>query len=340
MTFQINIVDNEASEPVLSFYNETTTANEHEYEAIYIVVDGDIHLGDVGGVAPTFTWEIVQGSSNAAIIDEAEHTGSYDDHAIDLSGDVTFNETDRINIDGNGNRQAKVIYYRAANDSRSEPEEQLEIRFKSASNTHCAITGGTHATHIHKITDHDINGVCDYGDCYPEPYFSSATATKNETGTSGNIGHTFTINLNGITEIVPSTLNINLSKTLIIGKTLRNGEYFYIGKNGNFIKSNQLNETINIPSVFGEFRIEEYIDLQNILSENEVDLQNIEKYFYYKNKRWDLLFSNKLTLMLPSQNVAKSIKIYKKLLDSDNLINKKIIDLRITNQIILTNYNE
>jgi len=137
-----------------------------------------------------------------------------------------------------------------------------------------------------------------------------------------------------------STININLSKTLIIGKTLRNGEYFYIGKNGNFIESNQLNETINIPSVFGEFRIEEYIDLQNILSENEVDLQNIEKYFYFKNKRWDLLFSNKLTLMLPSQNVAKSIKIYKKLLDSDNLMNKKIIDLRITNQIILTNYNE
>ena len=44
--------------------------------------------------------------------------------------------------------------------------------------------------------------------------------------------------------------------------------------------------------------------------------------------------------MLPSQNLAKSIKIYKRLLDSDNLINKKIIDLRITNQIILTNNNE
>ena len=143
-----------------------------------------------------------------------------------------------------------------------------------------------------------------------------------------------------VNKVIPSTININLSKTLIIGKTLRNGEYYYIGKNGNFIKSNQLNETINIPSVFGEFRIEEYIDLQNILSENEVDVQKIKKYFYYKNKRWDLLFSNKLTLMLPSQNVAKSIKIYKKLLDSDNLINKKIIDLRITNQIILTNYNE
>ncbi len=143
-----------------------------------------------------------------------------------------------------------------------------------------------------------------------------------------------------VKKVIPSTIKINLSKTLIIGKTLRNGEYFYIGKNGNFIKSNQLNETINIPLVFGEFTIEEFINLQNILNENEMDVQNIEKYFYYKNKRWDLLFSNKLTLMLPSQNLAKSIKIYKKLLDSDNLINKKIVDLRITNQIIITNHNE
>ena len=143
-----------------------------------------------------------------------------------------------------------------------------------------------------------------------------------------------------VNKVIPSTIEINLSKTPIIGRTFRNGEYFYIGKNGNFIKSNQLNDIINIPLVYGEFTIEEFIDLQNILNENEMDLQNIEKYFYYKNKRWDILFSNKLTLMLPSQNVAKSIKIYKKLLDTGKLINKKIIDLRVTNQIILTNNNE
>ncbi len=143
-----------------------------------------------------------------------------------------------------------------------------------------------------------------------------------------------------VKKVIPSTIKINLSKTHVIGKTLRYGEYFYIGKNGNFIKSNQLNEIINIPLIFGEFTIKEYLDLQSTLNENKVDVQNIEKYFYYKNKRWDLLFSNKLKLMLPSQNVTKSIKIYKKLLDSDILINKKIIDLRITNQIILTNYNE
>ena len=69
---------------------------------------------------------------------------------------------------------------------------------------------------------------------------------------------------------------------------------------------------------------------------NAESLANFTFEYYEKNDQ----YSNKSTLMLPSQNVVKSIKIYKKLLDSDNLINKKIIDLRITNQIILTNNNE
>ena len=114
-----------------------------------------------------------------------------------------------------------------------------------------------------------------------------------------------------VNKVIPSSININISKTPILGKTIIKGKKFYIGKNGNFIKSNQLKEIINIPLVFGDFTIEEYIDLQNILNENEVDVQNIKKYFYYKNKRWDLLFSNESTLKLPSQNVEKSIKIYK-----------------------------
>ena len=212
-TAKIYIEDNEASEPVLTFYQETTTANEHDDLWIYIVVDGDIGVGNVAGVSPTFTWEIVDGSSNAAIVDEAEHSGSYIDHSSSTTGDITFDENSYHNVGGNGNRQATRLYYRSYNDSRSEPEEQLEIRFKAASNTHCVITGGTYATHIHKITDYDWNQICAYGDCYPEPYFTNATRSVNESGTSGNISHTFTINLNGLTEIVPSTLNITVATT-------------------------------------------------------------------------------------------------------------------------------
>ena len=70
---------------------------------------------------------------------------------------------------------------------------------------------------------------------------------------------------------------------------------------------------------------------------HELEIFKIEEYYYYKNKRWDLLFSNGLKLKLPSENIDEAIKFYKKLLENDNLINTKIVDLRVTNQIILTN---
>ena len=59
----------------------------------------------------------------------------------------------------------------------------------------------------------------------------------------------------------------------------------------------------------------------------KLDNNKIEKYFYYENKRWDILFFNGLTLKLPSKNIEKSVIIYKQLFYNDSLVNKKIVDL-------------
>ena len=143
-----------------------------------------------------------------------------------------------------------------------------------------------------------------------------------------------------VKKIFPSSININLSMTTIIGKTFLNGEEFYIGKNGKFINSNQFFEKYKTATVYGKFEVKEFLNLYNILNSQKLEINEIDYYYYFKNRRWDLVFSNGLILKLPSKNKINSIKIYKKLLDSDNLINKKIIDLRITNQIILTNNEE
>ena len=143
-----------------------------------------------------------------------------------------------------------------------------------------------------------------------------------------------------VNKIIPSTININLSKTAILGKTFIDGENFFIGKNGKFINSNQLMEKNKVPEIFGDFKINEFLNLQKILNIHDLEVKKIEKYYYFKNKRWDLLFSDGLRLMLPSKDVEKSIKIFKEMYISNNLINTKIIDLRVNNQIILTNKNE
>ena len=143
-----------------------------------------------------------------------------------------------------------------------------------------------------------------------------------------------------VNKVFPSTININLTKTNILGKTIRNGKNFYIGQNGKFINSEQLLEKNITTNVFGDFNTDEFLKLQKILKNHQVNFKKIENYFYFKNKRWDLLFSNGVTLKLPSKNIEKSLQIYKQLSNNGNLINTKIIDLRVHNQIVLTNKNE
>ena len=143
-----------------------------------------------------------------------------------------------------------------------------------------------------------------------------------------------------VKKIIPSTINLNLSKTSILGRTFINGEEFYIGKNGKFINSNQINQKYNTPTVFGEFQIKEFLKLYNILNNQQLKINSVEQYYFFKNRRWDLVFSDGLILKLPSKNIINSIKIYKKLLDSGNLKNTKIIDLRVIDQIIVTNKND
>tara|TARA_B100000989_G_C19421062_1_gene418648 strand:+ start:90 stop:785 length:696 start_codon:yes stop_codon:yes gene_type:complete len=143
-----------------------------------------------------------------------------------------------------------------------------------------------------------------------------------------------------VNKIIPSSININLSKTSILGETQINGKRSYIGKNGKFINVNQVSQPNNIPIVFGDFNVKDYINLIKILKKYKLDIRNIDNFYYYKNNRWDLQFSNGLTLMLPSNKLEDSIKIYKLLLKEGNLLNTKIVDLRVKDQIILTSNNE
>ena len=149
----------------------------------------------------------------------------------------------------------------------------------------------------------------------------------------------FLENIN-VNKIIPSSINFNLSKTSILGKTLINGKKFYIGKNGKLINSEQITETKDLPRVFGKFKVEKYLNLLDILNKYNLDTKNIEKFYYFKNKRWDLVFSNGTIVKLPSKNLEVSLKIYKNLQNGKNFKNTKIIDLRVKDQIILTNKND
>ncbi len=139
-----------------------------------------------------------------------------------------------------------------------------------------------------------------------------------------------------VKKIFPSKLEVNLKKTKFLGTTIIDGRKYYIGSNGMFTKSDQINNENNLPLVFGNFQINDFLELQNNLKKQNINLNQIDKYFFYKNKRWDLQINGGLLLKLPSKDLNNSLKIYKKLIENNDLHSIKIIDLRMSNQIILT----
>ncbi len=138
-----------------------------------------------------------------------------------------------------------------------------------------------------------------------------------------------------IIKVFPSNLIVNVTKTKFVGKTILNGKKFYIGKNGKFTEISLVEKKYNLPQVFGNFQIDEFLKLQEILSTNGFNLNQINKYYYFKSNRWDIENNEDVILKLPTQNIEKSLKNYKSLLETNKIRQGQLIDLRMKNKIIL-----
>ena len=139
-----------------------------------------------------------------------------------------------------------------------------------------------------------------------------------------------------IKKIFPSKLNIDVKKTTYIGKTMKNGKVYFIGNNKKFIEQKKINIQPNVPFVFGNFSIEEFLILQNNLKDNNFNLDEFKSYYYYRNGRWDLNKKDNITIKLPFTNDTQSLKQYKILEDEGKIYKNSIVDLRVPKKIIIS----
>ena len=132
----------------------------------------------------------------------------------------------------------------------------------------------------------------------------------------------------------PSSISLNLKKTNLLASFIENNQLIYLGENGKKIKT-KLYEN-NLPVIFGKFNIEEFLNLRQKLILNNFEINNFNKFYFFKSKRWDLLYKNKVTIKLPINDIDLSIEQLKKLIKDPNLIKVKTIDLRIKDKIIIS----
>ena len=139
-----------------------------------------------------------------------------------------------------------------------------------------------------------------------------------------------------VSKVYPSQINIFLKKTEFVGITYIQGTKYLIGLNGKIIIEKNHKYKNNLPVIFGEFSPQNYIEILNKLKNNKFDIKNILEFYYYKNERWDLTLKNNIKIKLPNHGVDSALKIAKLYIDQTNH-EKKIIDLRVANQVIISN---
>ena len=126
----------------------------------------------------------------------------------------------------------------------------------------------------------------------------------------------------------PSSLDINIEKTKFLANINKNGQIFYIGSNGKFIKNNSLNN--EPPFIFGNPEVFEFFKIKEIIDKSKISYTEIKNLYFFPSKRWDLELIDNTIIKLPNDNINLALNLAIKFLNDH-----KFIDARIKNQIIL-----
>jgi cell division protein FtsQ len=126
----------------------------------------------------------------------------------------------------------------------------------------------------------------------------------------------------------PSSLDIKIEKTKFLAKINKNGQIFYIGSNGKFVKNDFLNN--QLPFIFGNPKVIEFFNIKEIIDKSKISYSEIKNLYFFPSKRWDLELRDNTIIKLPNDNISLALNLVIEFLDEN-----KYIDARIKNQIIL-----
>jgi len=131
----------------------------------------------------------------------------------------------------------------------------------------------------------------------------------------------------------PSSLEIKIIETTLLGLINKNGVNFYIGSNGKLIKVKD--EIMNLPYIFGELNIENFLIIKKIIDHSKLNYKEVQNLFFFPSGRWDIELTSGVLIKLPITNIKKSLDLSLNLLNSKEFNNIKSIDTRPSNQVII-----
>ena len=139
-----------------------------------------------------------------------------------------------------------------------------------------------------------------------------------------------------ITKHYPSKIILKLQQADFLAKTIKDDKILIIGSNSKFIDINKLNNYDDLPTVFGKFTAKNFLVFKKILNQAGYNYNNIKEIFFYPSGRIDIKNKNNVLIKLPIQNLEEALSVVNKMINK-NKFNNNVIDLRVSNQLILSN---
>ena len=141
-----------------------------------------------------------------------------------------------------------------------------------------------------------------------------------------------------VRKIYPNLIQVKIKQADLLAITNQNNKKFYIGSNGKLIPINQITVFNNkLPFVYSKSNYIDFVKLKKIIDKSKFKFEEIESFYYFPSNRWDIKTKDGFLIKLPEQNIAKSLKFAELIIKSKKFEDKKIIDLRISKNIILSN---
>ena len=134
-----------------------------------------------------------------------------------------------------------------------------------------------------------------------------------------------------IKKVYPSTININIRPTEFVARLSNN--YQLVGANGKLIKDKENKEIL--PYIFGEFNSQHFLTFKKNITKSEFNFKKFKTLYFFPSNRWDILTNEDILIRLPHDNFSESLNLAYKVISSNDFKNKKLIDLRANNHLII-----
>ena len=97
----------------------------------------------------------------------------------------------------------------------------------------------------------------------------------------------------------------------------------------------EVDEEKNLPQLFGNFEMIEFLRLKKIIDNSNFDYFKIKDIFFFKSKRWDIETRDGVFIRLPVEYSTKTLNFINEIIKDKNFKDTKYIDIRQKSQVII-----